>query len=242
MKSLFVGDIHGRIEVMEFVEKQFPEHQKIFVGDLVDSFDRTRRQQLACVEKAFTMIERGDTRVILGNHELSYLVPREMRCSGFGESMAAMLLPLKSDIWKKFDHYVWMAEHKLLVTHAGLTDLLWTTYALTLENLPAKLDEWKLAQWDTSPNGWIGKSRGGRNPVGGIFWCDFNDEFRPVKGLKQVFGHTSFAEVQHDLSNGIRSRKGGNYCIDCLARSQEFLEFDSDRKTHFKALHFDSIE
>lgn len=125
MKTVFVGDIHGRIDVMEFVEKQFPKHLKIFVGDFVDAYDRTRAQQLACVVKALEMVDKGDTKVILGNHELSYLVPQEMRCSGWAGTMNAMLMSLKSEMWKKFEHFIWMPEHKLLITHAGLTKYLW---------------------------------------------------------------------------------------------------------------------
>ncbi len=43
MKVLFVGDIHGRLEIMEQVEREFPNHLKVFVGDFVDSFDRSRK-------------------------------------------------------------------------------------------------------------------------------------------------------------------------------------------------------
>jgi len=222
-KLLFIGDIHGKIDVMDLVEKQFPEHQKIFVGDFVDAFDHTRKEQLACVEKALAMIDKGDTRVILGNHELSYLVPREMRCTGYAGTMDAMLLPLKSEMWKKFEHYIWISEHKLLITHAGLTAYLWKEFELTLDNLAAKLEEWKHKQWYASPNGWIGRARGGIQPVGGIFWCDFNLEFRPIEGLRQVFGHTGWFDLHQDLTYGIRKREVANYCIDCLAKKPSFL-------------------
>jgi len=241
VKTVFIGDIHGRFEVLDFVEKQFPEHEKIFVGDFVDAFDRTRAEQLACIKKVLEMIDKGNTKAILGNHELSYLVPREMKCTGYAGTMDALLLPLKNEMWKKFEHYIWMPEHQLLVTHAGLSNYLFKGAGLTLDNLEVNLEQWKKEQWYKSFNGWIGRARGGLQPVGGIFWCDFNDEFAPIEGLKQVFGHTNLVDTQQDHTYGIREREPKNFCVDCLSRKPEFLEFDSESKK-FKILTFDKKE
>lgn len=55
--------------------------------------------------------------------------------------------------------------------------------------------------------------------LGGLFWCDFRQEFEPVPGLTQVFGHTA--------SGGDTIRRvADSYCIDCLDRSKEFLELE----------------
>lgn len=241
-KMVFVGDIHGKIEVIDFVEKKFPNHQKIFVGDLVDAFDRTRKQQLACVQKVLSMVDKGDTRVILGNHELSYLT-KEMKCSGYAGVMDALLLPLKSEMWKKYERYIWMPEHKLLVTHAGLSNYFWREYGLTFENLGEKLEEWKRQQWRISPYGWVGIARGGVERIGGPFWCDFNEEFNPIPDLRQVFGHTGWIDESKDSKLGIREKGWDNYCIDCLQRVPEFLEFDPNREVNqFKILTFSNME
>lgn len=224
MKTLFVGDIHGKIEIMEFVEKTFPDHLKVFVGDLVDAFDRTRKQQLDCVEKALAMIQRGDTKVLLGNHELSYLIPH-MRCSGYAGTMDGMMLPFKKDIWKHFDYYLWYPENKLLVTHAGLGLYIWNEKHLTLDTLGIILAQWKLDGFYTGVNGWIGKARGGVDRIGGIFWCDYFKEFAPIPGLTQVFGHTN---IPKQLPPGIVI-DGTNYNIDCLVRKVEFLEYDDGK-------------
>jgi hypothetical protein len=35
-----------------------------------------------------------------------------------------------------------------------------------------------------------GRARGGWAKVGGVNWLDYDREFKPVPGLKQIFGHT----------------------------------------------------
>ena len=46
--------------------------------------------------------------------------------------------------------------------------------------------------------------------AGGLYWNDFNSEFEPIEGVKQVFGHT------HYRYNGALKTNGDNYNIDCL--------------------------
>jgi len=67
--------------------------------------------------------------------------------------------------------------------------------------------------------------------IGGIFWCDFNQEFVPIKGINQIFGHTGYDNRNKEYLKGskIRLLKGidsENYCIDCLDRKQDFLQLE----------------
>jgi hypothetical protein len=63
----------------------------------------------------------------------------------------------------------------------------------------------------------IGHCRGGIHSCGGILWCDFNKEFEPVDGLRQVFGHTAGKNIR---------QKGENMCVDCNEFSDEVLELE----------------
>jgi len=107
--------------------------------------------------------------------------------------------------------FVKLPEH-FIVTHAGIH-----------KDVLPHLDELEFANVD-SPLHNIGWARGGRSRAGGIFWCDFNDEFIPIPGVNQIFGHTAYGG-----RNGIRTmhtEDSLNYCIDCLDHKVEFLKLE----------------
>lgn len=41
-----------------------------------------------------------------------------------------------------------------------------------------------------------GSARGGPEPVGGVTWCDWDQEFEPTPGLHQIVGHTPASSVR----------------------------------------------
>ena len=211
MKYIFVGDIHGKPEVVE--EALSREGKKIFVGDFMDSFDRTPANMGMCLELVLNAIEKGEAEAIYGNHELSYMNMHH-RCSGYSHKNLYMFHEFDPKVEQLFKPHILLAPN-FLVTHAGLTKQIWDQQKLTLENLDEKLTEW----WpdNSSPVHQIGRYRGGYANVGGTFWCDWNAEFRPVPNLTQVFGHTA--------GQGIRQIEN-SYCIDCLDHEINFLEME----------------
>jgi hypothetical protein len=223
--TLIIGDVHGNVPFLEQVQATYPQHHKIFVGDFVDSRQFTRADELKGLDIVIGMIERGEAEACLGNHEWSYLNTL-MRCSGYDESFDMELRPYKEKLLRLFKYFVWFPEHNVLITHAGLTFQLWKELGLTLGKLAETLDGWARQPVTETPAGRIGLSRGGIDPVGGIFWCDWYSEFQPVPRLTQIFGHTSALTIQEEMQEppaGIR-RRGSNYNIDCLARTWEMLE------------------
>lgn len=213
MRHIFIGDIHGKSEIVE--EALSKEGKKIFVGDFIDSFDRSIKDHRKCFELVLAAIKTGEAESIFGNHELSYLMTQH-RCSGHTSARRYLMQEFELEIRKHFKPYI-LLRKDFLVSHAGLTKQIWDRNSLSLETLPQALAEW----WPDprSPMHQIGQCRGGSDPTGGLFWCDFNQEFEPVPELTQVFGHTAKGGA------GIR-REGDSYCIDCLERSKEFLELD----------------
>jgi Calcineurin-like phosphoesterase len=200
MKTLFVGDIHGKVEVVERALAQ--EHPVIFVGDIADSFERPTTDHLKCFELIFKAIDEDKAACLYGNHELSYLMP-EHRCSGWTAAMQAhMTGGLGQEINKRFKPFIFIKPN-VLVTHAGLTRIIWRDFNLTLETLSETLTKW--FEDINSPVHWIGQSRGGSKFVGGIFWCDFLRDFREIPDLIQIFGHTRILDL---------GRIGNSYCID----------------------------
>jgi hypothetical protein len=231
MKTLYIGDIHGHIEVIRFVYNEFPNHRKIFVGDYVDAFDKTRAEQLACIEMIVDKAGNDpNTIALMGNHELSYLVPA-MKCAGYARNFQDMLTwhQITNKMWKYLKYYHYDAENHILVTHAGLCKYIWKERGLTLATLEDTLFQWARDPDYCTPMYWIGRQRGGVDHVGGPLWCDWNADFTPVLGLTQIVGHTAWIDLQHEMNDGIRKR-GNNYNLDCYAREFEFLEFDDVTK------------
>ena len=211
MKYVFVGDIHGKCNLVE--EALSKEGMKIFVGDFQDSFDRSTADHAKCNELVLAAIDKGEARAIFGNHELSYMMNHH-RCSGYDYKRQQMFQTYEKEIRQKFEPYI-MLDENFLVSHAGLTKQIFDDEKLTIELLPDVLHDW----WENkeSPMHYIGRARGGFAKVGGMFWCDYRYEFEPIPDLIQVFGHTRGTCIR---------QHGTNYCIDCLDYEVSFLEMD----------------
>lgn len=217
MKSVFVGDIHGKWELVE--EALSLEGKKYFVGDFIDSWNRSPEDHKKCYDLYFEAHKKGEARAAFGNHELSYLMDRHM-CSGWKPEHNALMQSIKEQLYATFEPYI-LVDPDFLVTHGGLTAPLWEQAGLTLETLPKWLDDnWKV---DTSPVHYIGYCRGGMQKYGGIFWSTFGEDFEPINGLTQVFGHTRQRQgIQQENSEDGTP----NFCIDCLDWKKEFLILD----------------
>lgn len=228
MKTLIVGDVHGKVHVVERALAQ--EHPVTFIGDYLDSFDRTIEDHLKCMELIFAAIDAGKAKALYGNHELSYLIPK-MSCSGYNPKMAKYVdaIPsgdgapsdtrfeggLRKQMADRFVSFLFY-EPNILLTHGGLDKRIWDQYNLTLTTLPQALAEW--SNDVDSPAYWIGRSRGGIKPCGGIFWCDFEREFHPIPGLIQIVGHTR--------GQKLRTIGTENFCIDYNDYLHDLFYFD----------------
>lgn len=204
-KYVFVGDLHGK---WEEVEKALAmDGTIIFIGDYLDSFDRSIGDQRKTLELVLDAIVAKKAMGLFGNHELSYLVPYH-RCSGYNRLTQVIVDELKERMLNLLLTHIHI-EDNWLITHAGLHPDIVDAARITNKSI----DDVTIED-DLTPFHWIGRSRGGYAPVGGIWWCDFNDEFKPIPGINQIFGHSSYGGKQ-----GIRkleTENSVNYCIDCL--------------------------
>ncbi len=226
-KTLVVGDLHGNIELYKEVKLQFTNHDIILLGDYLDSFKYTRRQQLELIELILKDIKTSDEKrsiqALKGNHELSYLMPERMRCSGYASSFGAHLMPLFGDMHRLLKPYILMPELKILLTHAGLSKRLLPTESncLTDMNLLTMWLDQQVRDIDYGSVYNIGSARGGVDYIGGIFWCDWDWDFTPIEGITQIFGHTPGTSIR---------QKEGNWNIDCLSVKKDILCIDIDGK------------
>jgi hypothetical protein len=212
MEAIIVGDLHGNLNFYRKVKSQ-TQDKIILVGDLIDSRHFTRAEQLTLLQEVLDDIEAGKTECLLGNHELSYLIPR-MRGTGYASSFDAQIMPLKSRMWKLMKPYIFDIENSVLITHAGLShNLIAEAHAMDgfIWYSNEELETFLEVSWRSQSSYvyHIGTARGGPDTCGGIFWCDWNLEFSSVPGLIQIFGHTPVKKIE---------TQGTNWNLDCVER------------------------
>lgn len=214
MATIVCGDLHGKVDFARELLSD-PKQDLVFVGDLLDSFTKTTWEQIELLESVLDACEtRENFTCLLGNHELSYL-DEKMMCSGFNPAVAAHVLPIQAKIRQLFETYT--VVHDFVITHAGISKRwlpLWC-------NDKSSIFEYLEVAPEQELNA-IGHYRGGKDPCGGPYWCDYWTEFVPVDSIKQVFGHTAKRPLGQQL--GIVTTDGRNYNIDCLDRVNEVLE------------------
>ena len=203
MKTLVIGDLHGRWEIAEAALAT--EWNVVFMGDYLDSFDRTSLDCLNTLKVVTNAVLAEPERVqaLLGNHEMSYLKAK-MRCSGYNHKTASGLWPGWNETLKHFTFV-----EGFLLTHAGVSKTM-------LEDTDTTLGEY-LYNYEHFD---IGYSRGGDFPVGGLLWCDWYGEFKPIPDVPQIVGHTE-ARYSNDDS-GILER-GNSINVDCNGKRNQHL-------------------
>lgn len=198
--TIVVGDIHG---VHEIVDPVLATGQPVvFIGDYLDSYDRGIDDQLQTLHKVLTAVVDGKAVALMGNHELSYL-DTNMRCSGFNSKLLYKLRqPFRGEqsylsAMRQYLKPYHFAEG-FLISHAGVSRWMLDRQDISLREY---LDD---EQFDD-----IGRARGGWAPVGGLYWCDWDEEFIPLPKQPQIVGHSR----RVDRVIGV---KGNSYCIDVL--------------------------
>ena len=211
-KAIVVGDLHGKFEIVERA-LEYKDHKIIFVGDYLDDFTRTRAEQITTAQLVINAMKEEPNRIyaLKGNHELSYEDPI-MRCSGYSEKTHGKVMQ-NLDLSELYD-YLWVGDY--LISHAGVSNKLLEADNISLERY---LEVGNFNQ--------IGYSRGGNSPYGGLFWCDWWEEFEPVDDTPQIVGHSQYRPWGEP--EGIVT-KGNSYNIDCLGRVSEVLVLEKDKE------------
>jgi hypothetical protein len=223
MDTIVVGDIHGDISLVKRV-LSYPCNI-IFVGDFLDSYTNSVEDQVDSLRLVLSACasEGGRVQALMGNHEVSYTHPY-MRCSGFNLTTYQHVIHLKGLMERYLKPYI---RHKgFFISHAGISQKLLDCESLSQKEYLEKGDFYQ-----------IGRSRGGYAACGGLFWCDWWQEFEPVEGLKQIVGHSNYRPSGQP--EGIVTKGQGDcisYNIDCLTRVSEVLLLDKDGNVSFKEI------
>jgi hypothetical protein len=215
-----IGDCHGNAEGLNRAMTKaglIDNHGKrttmedIFsIGDLANCVRDSVKGDLDCL--SFVTNEYIDG-IIIGNHEGPYLSPQIPKFSGFWWD--SDVDDVMQDFAKEEKFLPGLLVDGVLVTHAGLS----ASKLVNKHDDPEWIMDLLEEAWDTSNwhHSWlydIGQARGGNASCGGVWWCDFDDEFIPTE-FPQICGHTP---------RGVRM-KGNALCIDVGAKDQDTEPF-----------------
>ena len=194
MRTLILPDCHLRWPLQDKIVRFESPDNVIHMGDTFDQFYDSPELNADAAKWLKKRLHDPKWTFVESNHNIHYrLAANITRCSGFTkEKFDAINSILTPDDWARQKWY--HVQDNILFTHAGLH----SCYAPKLNNIKdvvSKLDQHisfsEIELKKNMPN-WLygaGVSRGGLFPVGGILWCD-ESEFKPIKGVSQIFGHT----------------------------------------------------
>lgn len=204
MKTLILGDIHGRTCWRDIIEKENPD-RIIFIGDYVSAHDKdiTIEQQCSNLEDILNFKEGfGENCILLrGNHDMQHLAYSWAECSGYFSHVAQWMVGIK-DRFLRLTQWVYIQDD-LVFSHAGISQDFWNYLNLgdpTKENIlkineiepsaifgftPNRISDY-YGDSTTQPLTWI--------RPGTLIFC-------AIPGWNQVVGHTRLNEKQSKIGN-----------------------------------------
>ena len=118
MKTIFLGDTHGRSLWKDIIAKESPD-RVIFIGDYFDSFDIKSTEQMFNFKEIIAFKESNQCEVILliGNHDYHYY-PGGETYSGYQHGAA----PAIRQLLEENKHHMQMCYQldNILCSHAGI--------------------------------------------------------------------------------------------------------------------------
>lgn len=222
----FISDIHGRTIWKKFIEDDTVD-EWVFLGDYVDD-DHQELTDEDMVNNLKDIIQfkkdnMDKVTLLIGNHDNSYILGNEYRCSRFRRSVASEILKIFTDNKDLFCN-AWQYKN-VIATHAGISNE-WFNNSFKGElnsekNIAEQLNNpINIKQMMTLYD--IGYRRGGNQTIGGIFWLDVSELSQPLVGYKQVVGHNRVKAIsKYDKENF-----GLVYLCDCLGYTEDFLKLN----------------
>ena len=219
-KILIFSDVHQDINKLSKIISHESADINVCLGDWFDSFffDSDTDYKSTAIELREDFLTKPNNITLFGNHDLHYFFNNKYTyCSGYENSKRDIIKEaLGKDINKVVDSFKWFVFiDEYLCTHAGLSNHFLPP---TIQN-NEDVYEYLANQANdanikirTDQLHWFygaGKARGGTEKKGGLVWLDFDREFAPIEGLKQIVGHT------YRKNNRVTEwRNTKNYCID----------------------------
>lgn len=226
MRTIVIGDIHGRYIWKEIISKEEANADRIvFIGDYFDTKeDISATYQMFNFNEIINYKKENLDKVILlfGNHDFHYLINAQSRYTGF---QAVNCHDISDAIHKALDdHLLQMSyvNNDIIFTHAGVSKT-WCRNILETDNFIGKGSdlEYSLNEiFKYQPNAFEFTSGELMDKYGDEV-CQTPIWIRPdsllvdkLDGFKQVVGHTSEDDII--IQDGVAF-------IDCLYPNSEYL-------------------
>lgn len=216
MKTIALGDIHGRQIWKDIIQKEGDADRIIFIGDYVDSFDVPGIDQLQNLLNIIEFKTKSSKEVILliGNHDYQYMNNGcQDRYSGFQATMR----PAFNEVFTEHEKLFQMCfedEYKNVYTHAGLTETFVTqkigSYSMQQVN---DVFFHRPSTFKFSP---LDHSGCGDSIESSCIWVRPDSLYRDSINRFQIVGHTTVNKINHPA----KSNRRGFYLIDCLQQKQ----------------------
>lgn len=204
-KILILPDIHLSHKKAEKIISSVKADKIVALGDFFDNFDDTPEMVFATAEWFKDFINRPNVVACCGNHDIMYWFKdnKNVRCGGYTDEKSKIINSIvKPDDWNKLKFYHVIDDW--ILSHAGIHPF-WIDMVKFRKNEPVEITQEALIQkletdskecikrLNKGDGNWFivaGFSRSNSPFVGGLLWCDFNQEFEPIRGIHQILGHT----------------------------------------------------
>jgi hypothetical protein len=199
--DLIIPDLHEKIDHADQIVAQFPDARSIiWLGDYWDSFEWQYQPPHWYRVAQWLIRASEDPRNIflIGNHDQQYYghAVGQYLCSGYSRTKHGIILELMTARWLTTRcQWVYPVQHGdqlTVLSHAGLHPhhLHWGSAPSVqyFQQLNQQIHD-RYAMGMPDPLLMCGRGRGGSG-FGGITWQDWNTEFQPLPGVRQVVGHT----------------------------------------------------
>ena len=223
MKTIFLGDTHGRSLWKDIVQKEAPD-RVVFIGDYFDSFDIGSAEQQFNFKEIIKFKENNECEVIMlvGNHDYHYY-PGGETYSGYQHGAAPAIRQLLEDN----KHHLQMCYQldNILCSHAGIGHN-WLVEQEKYES--GSIADFVNSIWNYKPNRFIfyGLDPYGDSKTQTPIWIRpkalMNVNYNTLRTqVIQIVGHTQVKKL--DLDGSQKSAGGRYYLIDCQDSTGEYL-------------------
>ena len=270
-KTLILPDVHTRYELAETIIDKVKPDLTIFLGDFFDDFNDSPMVAENVALWFVKSINKTDRIHLCGNHDVMYWFKDNMntRCSGYHHSKSFVINNIvKRTDWEKLKFFH-VLDNKWLLSHAGVHPV-WinsdefkssTISEAKLSDIVEKLEydsTQAIKNLQSNNDHWFtyaGFSRSMRSrSYGGLLWCDWNQEFIPMRGIHQIVGHTPQRSLQKVVvhedsdkyvvlpvedststdSSVMTDKNSYNICLDSHPGSQYYAIYENNALTVHK--------
>jgi len=232
MKTVIIGDVHGRSLWKLITNQEQDADRIIFIGDYFDSFDISGVEQIQNFKDIieYKKISGKEVIMLIGNHDHHYFPEVGYTgTSGYQKGIA----PSITQVINENRQYLQMAYSfdEFLFTHAGVSptfmDGEFGDEGWVKENVVSQLND--LFKYKPKSFEFNGVDASGDNTYQTPIWIRprslMSVNKKHNKGLKkdyiQIVGHTQMRRL--DLEGSDKFTGGRYYFVDCQETSGEYL-------------------